>query len=139
MMIDIASTLICEEFDEIKDYKNAFEMWNKLKESDGGDERRCEENYMITLDVIVGRLTTFELENYDIYVLASKNIESAFEAKISLKEKGNKIKDIQSESEEESKESFDSDLEVVQTFLARKYSRGRGKYKGKAPPNLLFM
>ena len=38
MMIDIASTLSYEEFDEIKDCKNAFEMWNKLKEIYGGDD-----------------------------------------------------------------------------------------------------
>ena len=31
MMIDIASTLSYEEFDEIKDYKNAYEMWNKIR------------------------------------------------------------------------------------------------------------
>ena len=37
-------------------------------------ERRCEANRKITLDAIVGRLTTFELDNYDNYVLASKNI-----------------------------------------------------------------
>ena len=57
-------------------------------------ERRCEENHKITLDAIVRRLTTFELDNYDNYVPASKNIESAFEAKLSLKEKGKKAKDI---------------------------------------------
>ena len=68
-------------------------------------ERRCEENHKITLDAIVGRLIAFELDNYENYVLASKNIESAFEAKLSLKEKGKKIKDIQSESEEETEES----------------------------------
>ena len=43
----------------------------------------------------------------------------------------NKIKDIQSKSEEELEESSDSDLEVFEALLARKYSRGRGKYKGK--------
>ena len=57
-------------------------------------ERRCKENHNITLDAIVGRLTTFELDNFDNYVLASKNIESTFEAKLSLKEKGKKIKNI---------------------------------------------
>ena len=30
-------------------------------------------------------------------------------------------------------ESSDNDLEVVEALLARKYSKGRGKYKGKAP------
>ena len=44
-------------------------------------ERMCEANHKITLDAIVGRLIDFELDNYDNYVLASKNIESTFEAK----------------------------------------------------------
>ena len=57
-------------------------------------EKRCEANHKINLDAIVGRLTAFELDNYDNYVLAFKNIESAFEAKLSLKEKGKKAKDI---------------------------------------------
>ena len=55
-------------------------------------ERRCEENHKITLDAIVGRLTAFELDNFDNYVLVSKGIESTFEAKLSLKEKGKKVK-----------------------------------------------
>ena len=38
MMIDIASALSYEEFDEIKDYKNTHEMWNKLKEIYDGDD-----------------------------------------------------------------------------------------------------
>ena len=38
MMIYIASALSYEEFDEIKDYKNAFEMWKKLKDIYGGYE-----------------------------------------------------------------------------------------------------
>ena len=96
-------------------------------------KRRCETNQKITLDAFVGKLIDFELDNYDNYVPASKNIESAFEAKLSLKEKGKKIKEIQSRSEEESEKSFDSDLEVVEALLTRKYSRGRGKYKGKVP------
>ena len=166
MMIYISFSLSYEEFDEIKDCKITFEMWNKLKYIYGGDEnvrrakveslrgqfdqmrmredeniakyvervkanvsaikasggeikdetvvsnvlrtllpiyairvstiqeRRCETNHKITLDALVGRLTTFELDNYDNYVPAPKNIESAFEAKLSLKEKCNKTKDI---------------------------------------------
>ena len=38
MMIDIASALSYEEFDDIKDYKSTFEMWNKLQEVYGGDD-----------------------------------------------------------------------------------------------------
>ena len=83
------------------------------------------------MDSLVGRLTTFELDNFDNYVPASKNIESAFEAKLSLKDKGKKIKDNQSKSEEKTEESSNSDLEVVEALLAKKYSKSRGKYKGK--------
>ena len=38
MMIDIASVLSYEEFDDIKDYQSAFDMWNKLVEIYGGDD-----------------------------------------------------------------------------------------------------
>ena len=36
MMIDIASDLSYVEFDEVKDYKIAHEMWTKLKDIYGG-------------------------------------------------------------------------------------------------------
>ena len=97
------------------------------------DVKKITRIHTINLDAIVGRLRGFELDNFDNYVHASKKIESTFEAKISLKEKGRKIKDIQLESEEELEEISDSDLEVVEAFLANKYFRSRRKYKGKAP------
>ena len=37
MMIDIASALSYDEFDEIKYSKTAFDMWNKLKDIYGGE------------------------------------------------------------------------------------------------------
>ena len=45
------------------------------------------------------------------------------------------INSNQSRSEEDGSlgESSDSDLEVVEALLARKYSKVRGKYKGKVP------
>ena len=97
-------------------------------------EMRCDPNSNITLDTLVGRLTLFELDNYDNYVPSSKGIESTFEAKISLKKRGKKSKANQSgseEEEEEEEEILDSDLEVVDALFARKCSKGRGKYKGK--------
>ena len=75
-------------------------------------ERRCEANHKINLEAIVRRLISFELDNYENYVLASKNIELAFEAKLSLKEKGKKIKECQSESEDELEHK-------VQTMISR--------------------
>ena len=38
MMIDIAYALSYEEFDEVKDCKTTFAMWNKLNNIYGGDE-----------------------------------------------------------------------------------------------------
>ena len=45
-------------------------------------EMRCDPNNKINLDALVGRLTTFELDNYDNYNLSSRNLESSFEAKV---------------------------------------------------------
>ena len=48
-------------------------------------EKRCDPNNKIGLDALVGRLVAFKLDNFDNYVLASKNVESTFETKLSLK------------------------------------------------------
>ena len=94
---------------------------------------RCDPNSIITLDALVGRLTVFELDNYDNYVPSSKNIEFVFKAKLSLKEQCKKSKATQSKSEEESKESLDIDLEAIEALLAKRYPKGKAKYKGKIP------
>ena len=47
-------------------------------------ELRCIPRNNLTLEGLVGRLTTFELSNFDNYKI--ENIESAFKAKLSLKE-----------------------------------------------------
>ena len=52
----------------------------------------CDPNSKINLDALVRKLTTFELDNYDIYVPSSKGIESAFEAKLSCKKMSKKSK-----------------------------------------------
>ena len=97
-------------------------------------EMRCDSNRNITLDALVWILTTFQLDNYDKYVPSSKGIESAFEDKLSLKKRSKKSKVSQLRSEEEEIEEISTnDLEVVEALLARKYSKGRGKYKGKVP------
>ena len=38
-------------------------------------DMRCDPNKKLTLDALVGRLTSFELDNYDNYALVSKNID----------------------------------------------------------------
>ena len=50
-------------------------------------EVRCDPNNKIGSDALVGWLIAFELDNFDNYVPAIKNIESTFEAKLSLKHK----------------------------------------------------
>ena len=96
-------------------------------------EMRCDPNRNITLDSLVGKLTTFELDNYDNYVPSSKNIEFVFKAKLSLKNHCKKLKATSLESEEEIEEILDSDLEFFEALFAKKYSKGSGKYKGKIP------
>ena len=90
-------------------------------------ELRYDPNNKINLDVQVGRLTTFEIDNYDSYVPNSSNLESAFKAKLSLKKRVAKSKSIQFESDEE--DSFDSDLEAIEALLAKRYPKGKGKYR----------
>ena len=84
-------------------------------------EIRCDQNNKISLDALVGRLIDFELDKFDNCAPSSKVIESTFKAKLSLKEKDKKLKSIQLVSEEEeTKESSNIDLEVVEVLLARK-------------------
>ena len=92
-------------------------------------EMICKPKNDLILDAVVGRLTKFELDNYDNYVPSSSNLESAFEAKLSLKKKAKKSKAKQSENEN----NFDGDLETIEALLARRYPKGKGKYKGKIP------
>ena len=81
-------------------------------------EMRCNPKNDITLDVVVGRLTTFELDNYDKYVPSSSNLESTFEAKLLLKKKAKNSKEKKSKSEEE--DSSGSDLETIEALLERR-------------------
>ena len=71
---------------------------------------RCNPKTDITLDALVRRLTTFELDNYDNYVPNSSNLESIFQAKISLKKKAAKSK---RKSNSEDEDGFDDDLGVI--------------------------
>ena len=53
MMIDIASALSYEEFDVVKDYKTAFEMWNKLNDIYGGDDNVRRANQKVLEDNLI--------------------------------------------------------------------------------------
>lgn len=91
---------------------------------------RCYPKNDITFDALVGRLTTFELDNFDNYNLGSQIMESNFKAKINIGNKGGSSKGKQSDSEEE-EEKFDDDIEAIEALLARRLLKGKGKYEGK--------
>ena len=83
----------------------------------------------LTLEGLVGRLTAFELSNFDNY--KPKNVESSFKAKLSLKEpkeKKKKVKYVSSDSDID-----EEDAEQLEAQLARIFHKGKGKYKGKLP------
>ena len=83
---------------------------------------------------IVGRLTTFELSNFENY--RPENLESTFNAKLKLKDtekvksknKNRKYKYVLNDI------SIDEeDVEQLEALLARRFHRGKGKFKGKIP------
>ena len=80
-------------------------------------EMRCDPNKKLNLDALVGRLIAFELDNYDNYVLVSKNVESAFESKLSLKEKSMKSKENQLGINEELKKVPTMILKFLKPYL----------------------
>ena len=78
---------------------------------------------VLTLDSLVHRLTTFELSNNDNSMVI---IGNAFKSSLTIEslKKGKKRK-------EESEFEFEDDLDELEALLARKLSRGKGKYKGE--------
>ena len=86
---------------------------------------RCYSTKGIELDSLVGRLTTFELDNFDNYVLNTGNIESYSNAKLTLGKK-NKKKAKKVESE---KESTNEDIEIIEAFCKRILQEVKGGIK----------
>lgn len=87
-------------------------------------EMRCDPKNDITLDALVGMLTIFELDKFDNYIPNSINLESAFQAKLSLKKKDAKSKRKRYDSEDE--DGSDDGLEVFEVFLSRRFPKGKG-------------
>ena len=94
-------------------------------------EMRCDPKNDITLDALVGRLTTFQLDNFDNNVPSSSNLESTFQAKLSLEKKATKSKRKKSKNEDE--DGSDDDLEVIDELISIRFPKCKGKYKGKIP------
>ena len=92
-------------------------------------ELRCVIGSNLTLEGLVGRLTSFELSNYDNF--KPENVETSFKSKMSLKEpneKKKKTKYVSSDSDTNEK-----DVDHLEALLARRFHRGKGKFKCKLP------
>ena len=62
-------------------------------------EMRC--TIDVTLDTLVGRLATFELDNFDNYSPNPSTLESSFKAKLNLSKKDRKGKQIDSNNSDD--------------------------------------
>lgn len=96
-------------------------------------ELRCVPGNNLSLEGIIGRLTAFDLSNFDNY--RPNNVESAFKAKLSLKD----TKQVKSKKERKKKyvssdsSTDEEDVEQLEALLAIRFHRGKGKFKGKMP------
>lgn len=84
---------------------------------------------MLTLEGLIGRLTTFELSNFENFNPAK--VESIFSAKLKIDDEKDRKKKITHDYSD--CETDDEDVEELEALLARIFHRGKGKYKGKFP------
>ena len=80
---------------------------------------------------MVGRLTAFELSNFDNYKVGS--IESPFKDKVSLKEPNEKKKKKKIKYVSNDNDIDKEDVDQLEALLERRFHRGKGKFKGKLP------
>ena len=79
------------------------------------------------MEGVIGRLTTFEMFNFDNYTPTT--VESSFKSQLVLSKKG-KGKHVKSDNDSD---SSSDDLDELEALMTRRLSRGKGKYKGKLP------
>ena len=89
-------------------------------------ELRCIPRNTLSLEGLVGRLTDFELSNFDNY--RPKNIESSFKTKLSLKEPDKKKKKEKTKYVSSDSDIDEKDVEKLEELLARRFYRGKGKF-----------
>ena len=96
-------------------------------------ELRCIPGNNLSLEGIIGRLTAFELSNFDSY--EPDKVESSFKAKLSLQdsEQGKSRKEGKKKYVSIDSSTDEEDIEQLEALLARRFHRGKGKFKGKLP------
>ena len=81
-------------------------------------ELRCTPSNNLTLEGVVGRLITFEMSNFDNYMLAT--IESTFKSQLILSKK--KGKHVKSESD-----CSNDEIDDLEALIAKIFGREKGK------------
>jgi len=92
-------------------------------------ELRCMSANDLTLEVLVGRLISFELYNFDNY--KSKNVVSSFNAKLSLEKPDEKKKKKKTKYVSSDSNTYEEDVDQLEALKERIFHRGKGKFKGK--------
>ncbi len=80
---------------------------------------------------MVGRLTAFELSNFDNY--KPNNIESVLKDKLSLKEHNEKKKKKCTKYVPSDSDMDEEDVDQLVALLASRFHSGKGKFNGKLP------
>ena len=90
-------------------------------------ELRCVPSNTLTFEGIIGRLTTFELSNFDNY--KPDNFEFAFKSKMTIKDKEEKTKKRSGKGKYVSSDSStdEDDVDQLEALLARRFHRGKRK------------
>ena len=81
---------------------------------------------------MVGGLTNFELDNFDNNI-PSKNIETTFKAKLTIDDSKDRKKQRKKKYVDSDSDTDDEDIEELEALLAKRFHKGKGKYKGKMP------
>ena len=82
------------------------------------------------LQGLVGRLKTFELDNFDN--VSFESVETTFKAKLTISDSKDRKKKMNKYGDSDS-DINDEDIDELEALLARRFHRGKGKYKGNMP------
>ena len=99
-------------------------------------ELTCIPNNVISLEGLVGRLTAFELDNFGN--VSFENIETSFKEKLTISNSKHKKKRMKRYVDSDS-EIDDEDIDELEDILAKRFHRGKGKYKDKMPSFSFFL
>lgn len=86
-------------------------------------ENRSTPNNTLTLDNLIGKLTTFELNNYDNSVVP--NVESTFMTSLKIGKSSRK------NNKDDSDRNTNDELDELEALMARWFPKGKGRYRGK--------